>query len=998
MRSILHPQTTPTQNFHSRCRAMRFAWLFPILLFAQNLLAQDRCATQAPTSGEFENWVHQKIQEKQIKRLQEVQLLPPVYEVPVVVHVLHKGEAIGNGVNLSFDRIKGQIDSLNADFRRMNADAINTPSVFQSVAADVEIQFVLAKQDPDGNPTNGIVRKKGERNSYSPNSHKANLRAESYWSPENYLNIYLVDLTSFLGFSSFPDTDLEGITFEDEDNLLDAVLVDYQYFGVNPSASSFESYGRTLTHEIGHYLGLRHIWGDGNCDKDDFVDDTPPADDDNGGLESPCTFPNPDDTFVCEMDEMFQNFMDYTDDICMNLFTLGQKSRMRTVMENSPRRVSLTASSGLVEPTRFTNDLAITKISTPNFAECAPNISPDIEVINFGLNEVTSYQAQLMIDGMLLQTINLSSSLGPLEKETVSFSLQNIDTTPAEIQITISSVNGTSDGDNSNNQSSKTISWTTSIGLPYSENFENANSILGRTGSSEPWEIVTAPKTSAGNQALKFKAYQNESSYDEATIVKTPIFDLSGFNSAQLDFSYAYATLPNGFWDGLVVKVSTDCGKTFKGNLLFSQFGDNLSMDMEELNSFTPADQADWQDASINISSYAGIDGVQFAFVGVNGGGNNIYLDDIAIFQTNLNANDISPIDIQAPLVTCSEKSVINLRVRNVGFQNITSFEADYSVNEFDSTRTFSGLNISSGQFQTFKINVENLIEGENRFQIKTTLVNNVPDESNLSDSLEVTIIRNEEKDEYPLKVDFESPDNWTLASTKRQQWSRTSLDGNTSLTATAFDSINVESQSWFVSPNLSIGGLDSAGLYFRTSYASRNGFNDQLEVRVSLDCGETYGSSILIANSDSLAITQVSSPWKPTKATDWKEFRLDLSSTILFKDNIRFAFVFTNGGGNNLYIDDITIRANEEPAYENIFKVFPNPATEQFNVGFNLNKKEKVIIQLMDMSGKIIFEDQIDNALNQIVTYRKTSLGGLYFIRVIGEGFVSSQKIFFNR
>ncbi|MFK7952273.1 MAG: choice-of-anchor J domain-containing protein [Ekhidna sp.] len=975
---------------------MRIGLLFILFLTTQSLLAQERCATIAPATGEFENWVEKKIQEKKLQQSQNRINKPPVYEIPIVIHVLHRGEVIGEGINLSNERIKGQIDSLNADFRRTNADAINTPAVFQSVAADVEIQFVLAKQDPSGNPTSGIIRKVGERNSYSPNSHTDNLRSESYWPPENYLNIYVVDLISFLGFASFPNTSLQGISFGNDDNLFDGVLIDYQYFGVNPEASSFESYGRTLTHEMGHFLGLRHIWGDGGCGVDDFVNDTPPADNDNGGLDSPCTFPNLDDGTVCETDEMFQNYMDYTDDICMNLFTSGQKTRMRTVMENSPRRVSLTTSLGLTEPTRFENDLAITKIISPKFAECEQEVIPEFEVSNYGTNEVTSFEASINIDGQLVNTARYTTSLLPLENQIFSFPPQDLPSTP--FQIEINSANEATDGNEDNNQLSKIISFTNSVGLPYYENFESSNTILGRTGSTKPWEVQIAPNESAGNQALKFKAFQNTTSIGDETMIKTPIFNLSGFTSAELNFSYSHAALTNGFWDGLAVKVSTDCGQTFEGNQLFSRFGNSLSANKESSSSYIPSGQNDWQNASINITSYAGMDGVQFAFVGVNGSGNNIYLDDIEVIQTDLNENDISPIDIQAPLVTCKDETFISFQVRNVGFQNISSFQAEYTINNTLIDSTFSGLSIGSGQFQTFRIVAENLIDGENTINLKTTLVNNQADDANIGDSLNVTIIKNTDSNEFPLKVNFETADDWSLASINSQLWQRTSVNGNSLLKAEAFDSVDITSQSWFVSPVLSAGGLDSAGLYFRASYASRQGFNDQLEVRISVDCGESYGSPILIANSDSLASFQTSTNWQPTSDNDWKEYRLDLSTYLPFRENIRIAFVFTNGGGNNLYIDDISIRSNEEPVYKNTFRAFPNPATTNFNVGLNLNKKEKVVIQLMDMTGKIIFEDSIDNALNQIRTYSDSSLSGLYFIRVIGEDFVSSQKIFFNR
>ncbi len=137
---------------------MRIGVLLLAGLLATNLQAQEKCGTVAPSTGAFENWISAKITERQA-RAKSPQAT--IYQIPVVVHVFHKGETVGNGVNLAEDRIKAQIDSLTADYRRLNADAINTPSDFLSVAADVEIEFILAKQDPAGNPTNGIVRTRG---------------------------------------------------------------------------------------------------------------------------------------------------------------------------------------------------------------------------------------------------------------------------------------------------------------------------------------------------------------------------------------------------------------------------------------------------------------------------------------------------------------------------------------------------------------------------------------------------------------------------------------------------------------------------------------------------------------------------------------------------------------------------------------------------------------------------------------------------------------------
>ncbi len=977
---------------------MRAGLVLLFTLFITYLHAQDRCATVAPSTGEFESWISTKLSEQknQANRLQA-----PIYQVPVVVHVFHKGELEGTGVNLSTERIKAQIDSLTADFRRMNADAVNTPAEFLPVAADVEIEFVLAKQDPAGNPTNGIVRLQGSRDVYRANSHRPLLRSESYWPPQHYLNIYVLDLQVFLGYASFPLISIEGIVNDTEDYIFDGVLIDYQYFGVNPSASAFESYGRTLTHEVGHYLGLRHIWGDGNCSVDDFVDDTPLADTDNGDYTSPCTFPNPGDSEVCISGEpeMFQNYMDYTDDICMNLFTEGQKSRMRVVMDNAPNRISLKSSPGLSEPTRFTNDLAVVEIQSPDFATCGTNITPQLMVTNYGTDDITSYEIQFNINGNPIggsQAFN--TSLSPLASDVINFSTQSIPSAPYTISFEVMSVNETVDDNNANDMISKVVSNNTSVRLPFFEDFESVLTVLGPIGSNLPWEVMSAPKTTPSNQGIVFKAFENTEWFGEETIFKTPILDLTNIQSGEMLFSFAHANPPDAFYDGLMVKASVDCGETFT-DVLFSSFGPNLATTGESSENFTPANQLEWMDTLISITEYKDIDGVQFAFVGINGGGNNIYLDDIEIVETNLFENDVLPSSLKGPLITCAESSRIELRLRNVGSQIISSFEVKYHVNGDTITTTFDDLSIASKSFASVFITADNLIEGPNEIGAEIIQVNGVDDESGENNTLETTLLRDRKSDEYPLSLDFESSDSWDITSESNQSlWERVTIEENGALRANGFNAPQLGVKSWFISPKLSTGNLDSAFLFFRASYASRDGFEDRLQVLLSTDCGENYNTTLLDIDSDSLQVETSAIRWVPTEESDWKTFRLSLSHSFFFDEDIRIAFVFTPGGGNDLYIDDINIFESDPPIYEDVARIYPNPAKDHFNVGFNLPEKEEVTIRVVDISGRIIFEQRVPNALNQIIEYKAPSQEGLYFVNVIGTQFKSSQKLFISR
>ena len=977
---------------------MRYGLAFIVFVLSFGLAAQDRCASKAPRADRFEIWLKKRIAENKASRDKGTKAT--LYQIPVVVHVFHKGEPVGSGVNLAEQRILAQIDSLNADFRRQNADAINTPTEFLPIAADIEIEFVLAKQDPEGNPTNGIIRLQGSRDVYRANSHRPLLRSESFWPASNYLNIYVLDLQAFLGYASFPLISFEGINNDPEDYIFDGVLVDYQYFGVNPSAPSFESFGRTLTHEIGHYLGLRHIWGDGGCTIDDFVDDTPVADNDNGDYTSPCTFPNPDDTQVCESGapEMFQNYMDYTDDVCMNLFTQGQKTRMRTIMGSAINRTSLINSPGRLEPTKFANDLATVNILNPKNAICNTSIEPSVIVTNYGNNEITTYDIQLFVDGSpkgIPQTIN--TNLLPNQSDTITFGMETVSSSTT-ITFQTSGVNSTTDGNSSNNSISLVISSVNSTALPFVEDFEGTPAILGVYGSADPWELANAPKEAGTNQALVFKSHDNTAWHDERVIIKTPVMDLTGISAGDLLFSFAHANPPDEFYDGLMVKASVDCGETFD-DVIFSSFGPDLATAGEAENYFIPSNQLDWIDTLINITDYKDIDGVQFAFVGINGSGNNIYLDNIQVLEANLFENDIKPISLQAPLLTCAESSNIKLNIRNNGSQTISSFEVKYYVNGDTSTTSFENLNISSRDFATFSLPAQPINDGQNSFGAEITLVNGISDQSITENEIQIDFIKDVAQDEYPLTVNFESEFNWVItADNGVSDFKSDVLGTNGVLKADGYNTTVLENKSWFISPKLNTGGLDSANLYFRASYASREGFNDRLQVLLSVDCGENYNTVLLNADSDSLASSMTTEEWSPSSDSDWKEYKLDLSHSFFFDDDIRIAFVFIPDGGNDLFIDDISIRGNDLPNYADLIRTYPNPATFKFNVGLNLPKKESVTIQLVDISGKVVFEDQIENAFNQILEYKAPSQEGLYFLNIVGNRFSTSQKLFINR
>lgn len=292
---------------------------------------------------DFENILQSKIQERrELERLGKIEL--ETLTIPVVVHIVHNGEAVGQGRNLSLARIQAQLETLNEDFRRKPG----TPGFnSDSRGADIEIDFCLARIDPQGRTMTepGVNRYNGGRASWSRNDIENILKPSTIWDPDKYFNVWVLDFASsdglLVGYAQFPSlSTLNGIPGNSPRNT-DGVVVRYQSFG-NVLKGDFGNMpapynrGRTLTHEVGHWLGLRHIWGDANCGND-FCDDTPPQASESRGCQVGRT--------SCGTVNMVENYMDYSDDACMNIFTRDQKIRMRTVMDLSPRRNTLAQSN-----------------------------------------------------------------------------------------------------------------------------------------------------------------------------------------------------------------------------------------------------------------------------------------------------------------------------------------------------------------------------------------------------------------------------------------------------------------------------------------------------------------------------------------------------------------------------------------------------------------------------------------------------------------------------
>ena len=345
------------------------------LLIAITSFAQRECASSSyieqqksadPTFANKINEIENFVRRQKTAAKENGQEAPNIITIPVVVHILYKTSA----QNISDEQVKSQIDALNRDFRRQNADSINTPNRFKPFAADVQVQFQLATADPEGRVTTGIVRKATNISRWSTDDKIkfTSQGGDDAWDSHYYLNFWIGDLATLLGYSSIPGAAVEK----------DGVVINYTAFGTINVGAPY-NLGRTATHEVGHWLGLKHIWGDSYCG-DDLVDDTPKQ----GNFTSGCPDGFRSSCNNGDMGDMYMNYMDFTNDACMNLFTAGQKQRMLSLFAPGGPRNSLLSSKGLYQA--WVAESPVETSLTNSAFNFYPNPTSGVMVLNFDYN------------------------------------------------------------------------------------------------------------------------------------------------------------------------------------------------------------------------------------------------------------------------------------------------------------------------------------------------------------------------------------------------------------------------------------------------------------------------------------------------------------------------------------------------------------------------------------------------------------------------------------
>ncbi len=990
-----------------------------IILSTLRISAQERCAAVAykkmlqsnpkhESDEQFENWIQKKIKEPQKKVLGTERTSSTHSIIPVVVHVIHNGEPIGTGVNISDDQINSQIKVLNNDYRRLNTDASQTPLEFQLVAGMFDVQFVLAKQDPEGVASNGIVRVKGTKTGWAM-ADDSQLKSLSYWNSTDYLNIWvtnIVDVNGFIGYAKFPISTLPNLSGSPNDPLTDGVVIHYDTFGsIDDGAFNLDpkfNKGRTATHEIGHFFGLYHIWGDdgGLCSGDDFVTDTPNQGDDYGGQ---CPI-HP--KVSCTSNDMFQNYMDYTNDACMNIFTAGQVSRMVIVLQNSPRRVTLPTSKGATAPPPVALDLGIKLIVAPSITACPGINVPSITVRNYGTNVITSAKIQTKLNTVLIETKDFTFNLSNLQEATVTFNTIDLLVGSSNtISFEVIQVNVQTDENTSNNIKTQSITTPQLAALPL---FETFNSFPASWQIQNPdglikWGNVNASISGVSNKAMyiNLHSYEDEGAVDR---IVTANLDFSNLTNALLKFDRAYAQFPGFASDKLRVLVSTDCGADLsKAIEIFNKSGSALATSTETSSSFLPTSQSQWATETISLAQFLGRKNIQIFFETINGYGNNLYLDNIQILTGDI--IDIALLEINRPSpVICITDPVPSITVQNFGSKTITNFKVTSTTNASINSQTISNVSIVSGAKLTLPLNKLLLNKGSNIVQVELSEPNNSIDAIQENNILELNCVVNSSQSGIPLREKFDGnfQSTWTTVSQGDQKkYNVASTNFDKSIVYPGFTNAVKGEEAWLVSPVLDLSRTYKASMFFDASYSKGANGLERLRILASNDCGATFPTIIFDQRGDTFSSASSTASWLPSGSGDWKNQFVDLAN-LTGEQNTRLAFIVTNANGNNLYLDNIEFFVDDDQSPVKItsnYKVYPSEnSSSSFEITFNLQEKENAHLWVYNLLGQIVTDNDLPETLNQTYTVDLgTQSSGLYIIRVQTSNEVSATKIFLS-
>ncbi|MBV7529486.1 M43 family zinc metalloprotease [Chitinophaga sp. sic0106] len=605
------------------------------------LQAQRKCGTsevlqqmaaESPVMAARIEAYHTKLLRGQIQQRLKTEAVPAAVTIPVVIHIV-----LDNPASVTDAQVQSQLAALNLDYTATNTDISKVPGVWQSIIGNMNINFCLAQRTPDGEPTNGIVRVTSNRTfditNGAPDVKYGDTGGSDAWDTRKYLNIWVTRLASgYLGVAA-----PVGSGFQPEQ---EGVVIAYNAFGTIGNISPTYNKGRTVTHEIGHYFGLKHIWGDdnGDCSDDDDITDTPLQ----GTSSFGCfTFPRTDRCTPAAPGIMFMNYMDYSDDACMQLFTAGQVTRMRYVLENII--ATLMTSDGCSPPVVYPNNASLVQLLSPMGKLCNTGIAPVVTLRNKGTAPLTSVNINYQLNGGSLHTYSWTGNLAPLTTTTVTLPSANINIGNYNIKAYTQLPNGQPDGDPANDTTSGRFNYDAEVILPFTEGFENDSFpppgwAIRNPDRSFTWErIRDVGSASKASALIRNLGYNTNFQQDD---LLSPILDPQGHDSVFLFFDVAAAVYTDpattsNIWDTLQVHVSSDCMNTTE--MVYQKWGPNLITHKTPIQTEYIPTASEWRRDSIDLTAAVRKGKFQVAFRNISNSENNIYIDNIRIITRDVN-------------------------------------------------------------------------------------------------------------------------------------------------------------------------------------------------------------------------------------------------------------------------------------------------------------------------------------------------------------------------
>jgi len=582
--------------------------------------------------------------------------------IPVVFHVIHNyGDE-----NITKAQIEDQLRILNEDFQRLNKDTSATRAAFKSIAGDFDIEFKLARKDPSGNCTEGITRTA----SYLTDGGDEAVKGLVRWPYRTYLNIWVVKYISLdvegtgkvLGYSRFPNSTNSGT---------DGIVILADYVGSNGTATGNGNYGRTLTHEIGHWLGLFHPFqnscGGGNCSNSgDYVCDTPPVSDPSFGCpktNNTCSNESPNQL------DMVENFMDYAYGSCQNMFTKGQKAVAdynlgRTDMRGQNISTTAHTTSGI-----FTNPTCgpIADFNTSN------NV---VTVCEGGALTFKDYSYNGTVSTYLWTFDGGSPGTSAASAPTVTYSAAGL------YKVTLKATNAQGNNTKVWDKMIRVFPSVSANKTPVIESFESPTVLtspwLGDMQGDYGWKRTTTEYYSGGASVV---AIIDAGTLNNALFnLITPAFDISPLKGRQpkLKFHVAYRPGIEGNSEILTVFATTDCGKTWKPLKAYSS-ATGLGVDKVVSSGWAPVALTDWKELTLDLANYENNTNLILKFEARSRSGNSIYLDNVNIVaELASNPKPLNPDDMAISVYPNPSIGSVNIDVETDGkeFGGIVIFNA----------------------------------------------------------------------------------------------------------------------------------------------------------------------------------------------------------------------------------------------------------------------------------------------------------------------------------